>query len=98
MHPFEFFTILTDSKTSLFSKLKHSINAFHAEGGKYSTSGDLVPLCKYLYTFDDWALLKLARLIEEQIGGVEESSDYFVTMRVKGVEYDSFGVIINKVL
>ena len=98
MQPLEFFTLLTDSKISLFTKLKCSINSFHAQGGKYSTSGDLVPLCEYLKTFDDMVLLKLAQLIEEQIEGFGESSDFFVTMRVNGVEYEKIGVIINKVL
>jgi hypothetical protein len=97
MQPLEFFTILTDSKTSLFTKLKHSVNAFHAQDGRYSTSGDLVPLCEYLKTFDDLVLLKLAYLIEEQIEGFGEPSDFFVTMRIKGVDYEKIGVIMMKV-
>ena len=97
MQPLEFFSLITNSKTSLFTKLKTFINRYYGEGGKYSTSGDLFPMCEYLKTFDDMALLKLAELIEEKIEGFGESSDFFVTLRVKGVEYEKIEVIILKI-
>jgi len=96
MEPLHFFTLITDPKKSLFTKLKWAINNYHAEGGKYSTSGDLMPLCEYLKTFDDMVLLKLAYVIEEQVEGFGEPSDFFVTMRVMGVEFENIRVHMAK--
>ena len=96
MEPLHFFRLITDSKKSLFTKLKWAINNYHAQGGKYSTSGDLIPLCEYLKTFDDMVLLRLAELIDEQVEGFGEPSDFFVTMRVMGVEYEKIGVHMTK--
>ena len=92
MDPLLVFKYAADPTKSLFTKLKIFLNQYYGEGGKFSTSGDLEPFCLYLDTFDDFALRKVAHLIRETIEGFGETTDFFVKMRILGVEYEDIRI------
>jgi hypothetical protein len=97
MDPITFFSLLTNPKLSLFTKFKNAVNTYYSQGGRFSTSGDLVGLCELFNTFDDVMLKKLASVIEVEIAAFNQENDFFVMLSILGTCPNSIAVTMEMV-